>query len=210
MSQIFKFTMLEAVNKLAKLDTDIKNAVDNYGYPEDRMMPASFETLIRIIIGQQISRQVADTIWNRLNEQNLICPNNFTNIEQEKLMQVGLSRRKSEYVIGIAKAIVEGDLNLKLLSQQSGKKTQEQLTSYRGIGAWTADNFRLFALQDFDAWPGGDLALQEAMKILKKLPERPTHSQMNGISEKWFPYRGAGALILWHIYSKTRRNGQPI
>ena len=210
MSQIFKFTMLEAVNKLAKLDADIKKAVDNYGYPEDRMMPASFETLIRIIIGQQISRQVADTIWNRLNEQNLICPNNFTNIEQEKLMQVGLSRRKSEYVIGIAKAIVEGDLNLKLLSQQSGKKTQEQLTSYRGIGAWTADNFRLFALQDFDAWPGGDLALQEAMKILKKLPERPTHSQMNGISEKWLPYRGAGALILWHIYSKTRRNGQPI
>ena len=210
MSKIFKFTMLEAVDKLAELDADVKKAVKNYGYPEDRMMPASFQTLIRIIIGQQISRQVADTLWNRLNEQNLLYPSDFTSIKEERLMQVGLSRRKSEYIIGIAKAIIEGKLDLKLLSQQTGKKIKEQLTSFRGIGAWTADNFRLFAMQDFDAWPGGDLALQEAMKILKKLPKRPSNSQMNEIAEKWFPYRGAGALMLWHLYANTRGNRRPI
>ena len=210
MTQIFKFTMLETVDKLAELDKDVKKAVENYGYPRNRVMPASFETLIRIIIGQQISRQVADTLWNRLSEQNLTDPKYLTNIKEERLMQVGLSRRKSEYIIGIAKAIIEGKLDLELLSQQSGQKIQEQLTSFRGIGTWTADNFRLFALQDFDAWPSGDLALQEAMKILKNLPTRPSNSQMNDISQNWFPYRGAGALMLWHLYAKTRGNRQPI
>ena len=209
-SKIFKFTMLEAIDKLAELDADVKKAVKNYGYPEDRMMPASFETLIRIIIGQQISRQVADTLWNRLNEQNLLYPSDFTSIKEERLMRVGLSRRKSEYIIGIAKAITEGKLDLELLSQETGKKIKEKLTSFRGIGAWTADNFRLFAMQDFDAWPGGDLALQEAMKSLKKLPKRPSNSQMNEIAEKWFPYRGAGALMLWHLYANTRGNRRPI
>ena len=84
------------------------------------------------------------------------------------------------------------------------------LTSYRGVGIWTADNFRLFALQDLDAWPGGDLALQEAMKTLKELPARPTNAEMSYLSQTWSPYRGAGALMLWHLYAKTRRNGQPI
>ena len=210
MSKIFKSNMLATIDKLAKLDADIKRSVQIYGYPEDRLMPASFQTLIRIIIGQQISRQVAETLWNRLNEQNLICPRDFTNITTERLMLVGLSRRKSEYIIGIAKAIAEGKLDLNLLSQKDDKKIQEELTSYRGIGDWTADNFRLFALRDFDAMPSGDLALQEAMKILKNLPARPSNSQMIVISKKWIPYRGAGALMLWHLYAKTRGNAQPI
>ena len=72
------------------------------------------------------------------------------------------------------------------------------------------DNFRLFALQDFDAWPGSYLALQEAMNILKKLTERPSNLEMNRLSEKWFPYRGAGALMLWHMYARIKDNSKPI
>ena len=210
MSKLFKSAMCQAIDRLAELDADIKRTVENLGYPEDRMMSASLETLIRIIIGQQISREVAETIWNRLNEQNLTLVSNLSSLKPERLMQVGLSRRKSEYIIEIAKANFEGKLDFDLLRQQNSKKIREQLTSYRGVGTWTADNFRLFALQDFDAWPGNDLALQEAMKKLKNLPSRPSESQMTAISNKWLPYRGGGALMLWHLHARTKRDNKPI
>ena len=202
--------MLQAIDELGKLDSDIKRAVADYGYPSDRMMPPSFETIARIILGQQISRFAAEALWKRLKEQELTSAQQIHSLDPERLMEVGLSRRKSEYIIGIAQAITDASLDLKWLSQQDGIKIQQHLTSYRGVGIWTADNFRLFALQDFDAWPGGDLALQEAMKTLKKLPSRPTNSEMSYLSQTWSPYRGAGALMLWHLYNKTKRNGQPV
>ena len=210
MSKLFKSAMCQVIDRLAELDADIKRTVENLGYPEDRMMSASLETLIRIIIGQQISREVAETIWNRLNEQNLTLASNLSSLKPDRLMQVGLSRRKSEYIIEIAKANFEGKLDFDLLRQQSSKKIREQLTSYRGVGTWTADNFRLFALQDFNAWPGGDLALQEAMKKLKNLPSRPSDSKMTAISNKWIPYRGGGALMLWHLHASTKRDSKLI
>ena len=210
MSKKFQFNISQTLDKLGKLDEDIKKAIKFYGYPEERKMPASFETLARIIIGQQISRKVAEEIWTRLKKENLTTTNSILSSNPEKLMRIGLSRRKSEYITGIAKAITEKKLNLDELTKKSGKKIKEQLTSFRGVGDWTADNFRLFALQDFDAWPGGDLALQEAMKVLKKLTERPSNMEMNRLSEQWFPYRGAGALMLWHIYAKVKSNGKPI
>ena len=210
MSKKFQLKISQALDKLGKLDKDIKEAIKFYGYPEEREMPASFETLTRIIIGQQISRKVAEAIWTRLKKENLTTTSSILSSHPEKLMRVGLSRRKSEYIIGIAKAITEGKLDLDDLSKKSGKKIKEQLTSFRGVGDWTADNFRLFALQDFDAWPGSDLALQEAMKILKKLTERPSNLEMNRLSEKWFPYRGAGALMLWHMYARIKDNSKPI
>ena len=210
MSKLFKSPMIQAIDKLGKLDSDIKRVVATHGYPDDRMMSPTFETVARIILGQQISRNVAEALWKRLEEQQLTSALQIHSLNPEKLMEVGLSRRKSEYIIGIARAIIDSSLDLNWLSQQDGKKIQQHLTSFRGIGIWTADNFRLFALQDFDAWPGGDLALQEAMKTLKDLPVRPTSSEMGYLSETWSPYRGAGALVLWHIYTKTRRNGQPV
>ncbi len=210
MSKLFKLTMLQAIDELGELDSDIKRAIADYGYPSDKMMPPTFETIARIIIGQQISKHVAEALWKRLEEQKLTNVQHIHSLDPERLMEVGLSRRKSEYIIGIAQAITDARLNLNWLSQQDGEKIQQHLTSYRGVGIWTADNFRLFALQDFDAWPGGDLALQEAMKTLKELPARPTHSEMNYLSQTWSPYRGAGALMLWHLYAKTKRNSQPV
>ena len=176
MSKLFKLTMLQAIDELGKLDSDIKRAIADYGYPSDRTMRPTFETIARIIIGQQISRQVAEALWKRLEEQQLTSAQHIHKLDPDRLMQVGLSRRKSEYIIGIAQAITDASLDLNWLGQQDGKTIQVHLTSYRGVGIWTADNFRLFALQDFDAWPGGDLALQEAMKTLKELPARPTNA----------------------------------
>ena len=115
-------------------------------------------------------------------------------------MQVGLSRRKAEYMIGIAEEITSGRLNIRELASLPGEDVQARLVAIRGIGAWTADNFRLFALADMDAWPVNDVALQEAMRRLKSLERRPTAAEMQDLGEGWRPYRGAGALILWHLY----------
>ena len=119
----------------------------------------------------------------------------------DELMAVGLSRRKAEYLTGIAEEISSGRLNIEDLQEMGGEEVQKRLVAIRGVGAWTADNFRLFALADMDAWPVKDVALQEAMKILKSLQTRPTAEDMEDLGNAWRPFRGAGALVLWHLYA---------
>ena len=189
-----------ALDKLSALDPDIADAVKKFGPPEDRSLPANFDTLARSVIGQQISRAAATAIWHRMQDQNIQKPDIIAAMPVEQVMQAGLSRRKAEYLIGIADEVTSGRLNLDALHQLSGDGVQKRLIEIRGIGAWTADNFRIFALGDMDAWPVNDLALQEGMKRLKNLDARPNSEQMKQLGAKWKPYRGAGALMLWHIY----------
>ena len=189
-----------ALDKLAAIDDDIAAALSHFGPPPDRSLPASFETLARSIIGQQISRAAASAIWTRMRDQNHSSAPDISAKQPDDLIPFGLSRRKAEYLIGIADEIQSGRLDLATLAEMSGGDVQKRLVKIRGIGAWTADNFRLFALGDMDAWPVNDIALQEGMKRLKSLDERPNGKMLEKLGEAWRPYRGAGALMLWHIY----------
>ena len=189
-----------ALDKLAAIDADIAAALSRFGPPPDRSLPASFETLARSIIGQQISRAAASAIWTRMRDQDHSNAPFIASKQPDDLMPFGLSRRKAEYLIGIADEIQSGRLDLAALAKMSGEDVQKRLVEIRGIGAWTADNFRLFALGDMDAWPANDIALQEGMKRLKSLDERPNGKMLEKLGEAWRPYRGAGALMLWHIY----------
>ena len=189
-----------ALDKLAAIDADIAAALSRFGPPPDRSLPASFETLARSIIGQQISRAAASAIWTRMRDQDHSNAPIIASKQPNDLMPFGLSRRKAEYLIGIADEIQSGRLDLASLAEMSGEDVQKRLVEIRGIGAWTADNFRLFALGDMDAWPANDIALQEGMKRLKSLDERPNGKMLEALGEAWRPYRGAGALMLWHIY----------
>ncbi len=189
-----------ALDRLAELDSDIASARDRFGPPVDRSLPASFETLARSVIGQQISRAAASSIWTRMQSLKCCTANVIATMTPDEMMSVGLSRRKAEYIIGIANEIYSGRLDLQALEGLGGDEVQKRLVEIRGIGPWTADNFRLFALGDMDAWPFNDLALQEGMKRLKGLNERPNVKTMRRLGEPWRPYRGAGALMLWHIY----------
>ena len=125
------------------------------------------------------------------------------------LQTKGLSLRKAEYIKDLAIAIEDGSLNLAQLPDLTGDEVQARLTALRGIGAWTADNYRLFALGDMDAWPGNDMALQEGMKRLKTMAYRPDLKEMNKFAAGWSPYRGAGALFLWHLYAAEVRGATP-
>ncbi len=189
-----------ALDQLAAIDADIAAALSRFGPPPDRSLPASFETLARSIIGQQISRAAASAIWTRMRDQDQSSAPIIASKQPDDLMPFGLSRRKAEYLIGIADEIQSGRLDLASLAEMSGEDVQKRLVEIRGIGAWTADNFRLFALGDMDAWPANDIALQEGMKRLKSLDERPNGKMLETLGEAWRPYRGAGALMLWHIY----------
>ena len=189
-----------ALDQLAAIDADVAAALSRFGPPPDRSLPASFETLARSIIGQQISRAAASAIWTRMRDQDHNSVPIIASKQPYDLMPFGLSRRKAEYLIGIADEIQSGRLDLASLAEMSGEDVQKRLVEIRGIGAWTADNFRLFALGDMDAWPANDIALQEGMKRLKSLDERPNGKMLEKLGEAWRPYRGAGALMLWHIY----------
>ena len=189
-----------ALDQLAAIDADIAAALSRFGPPPDRSLPASFETLARSIIGQQISRTAASAIWTRMRDQDHSNAPIIASKQPDDLMPFGLSRRKAEYLIGIADEIQSGRLDLASLAEMSGQNVQKRLVEIRGIGTWTADNFRLFALGDMDAWPADDIALQEGMKRLKSLDERPNGKMQEKLGEAWRPYRGAGALMLWHIY----------
>ena len=189
-----------ALYQLAAIDADIAAALSRFGPPPDRSLPASFETLARSIIGQQISRAAARAIWTRMRDQDQNSAPIIAAKQPDDLMPFGLSRRKAEYLIGIADEIQSGRLDLASLAEMSGEDVQKRLVEIRGIGAWTADNFRLFALGDMDAWPANDIALQEGMKRLKSLDERPNGKMLETLGEAWRPHRGAGAMMLWHIY----------
>ncbi|MEC7485540.1 MAG: DNA-3-methyladenine glycosylase 2 family protein [Pseudomonadota bacterium] len=189
-----------ALDALASRDADIARVITAYGPPPDRSLPASFDTLARAVIGQQVSRAAASSIHKRMLAAGLMSVENVAGLTVEDMMPVGLSRRKAEYLIGIAEEIASGKLDMKALAGLPGEDVQARLVAIRGIGAWTADNFRLFALADMDAWPVNDVALQEAMKRLKSLDQRPTAAEMEDMGEVWRPYRGAGALVLWHLY----------
>ena len=189
-----------ALDQLAAIDADIAAALSRFGPPPDRSLPATYETLARSIIGQQISRAAASAIWTRMRDQGHSKAPVIAVKQPDDLMPFGLSRRKAEYLIGIADEIQSGRLDLTALAEMSGEEVQKRLVEIRGIGAWTADNFRLFALGDMDAWPANDIALQEGMKRLKLLNERPNGKMLEKLGDAWRPYRGAGALMLWHIY----------
>ena len=190
-----------ALAALGRRDADIARILDQYGPPPDRSLPASFDTLARAIVGQQVSRAAATSIWNRMEDAGFTDASFCAQSTPDILMLAGLSRRKAEYLIGIADEIVSGRLDIAALALLPGEEVQKRLVTIRGVGAWTADNFRLFALADMDAWPVKDVALQEAMRLLKSLNTRPDADMMEQLGEDWRPYRGAGALVLWHLYA---------
>lgn len=202
--------LLIALEALDTLDSDLKAARKRFGNPPDRFDPPQFSTLVRIILGQQISRHVAHTLWERMQTKNWTSADRLSRCNYEDLQSIGLSRRKSEYIIDLAKQCHSGEISFAALNQTDSETFRTRLIKVRGIGEWTISNYRLFCLADFDAWPGNDLALMEAVKRLKSLDKRPTHQQMDKLAADWRPYRGAAALMLWHIYACLVRDGRPV
>ena len=194
--------ILNSFKKLSELDDDLKFIINKYDLPISRKQSNTFETLMRIIIGQQISRKAAESIYQKLKEKKITSHKNFLNTDDKYLKNLGLSFRKIIYIKDLAKNINEKKINLNEFKKSSSEVVYNSLIKIKGIGKWTINNYQLFVLEDCDAWPGGDLAVQEAIKSLKNLDVRPDENESNKIAEKWIPFRGSAALLLWHYYSK--------
>ena len=194
--------ILNSFKKLSDLDDDLKYIINKYNLPDSRKESNTFETLMRIIIGQQISRKAAESIYQKLKEKKITTYKNFLNSDDKYLKNLGLSFRKIIYIKDLAKNIYEKKIKLNEFKKSSSEVVYNSLIKIKGIGKWTINNYQLFVLEDCDAWPGGDLAVQEAIKSLKNLDVRPDENESNNIAEKWRPFRGSAALLLWHYYSK--------
>ena len=202
MQNNWSLKILNSFKKLSELDDDLKYIINKYNLPDSRKESNTFETLMRIIIGQQISRKAAESIYQKLKEKKITTYKNFLNTDDKYLKNLGLSFRKIIYIKDLAKNIYEKKIKLNEFKKSSSEVVYNSLIKIKGIGKWTINNYQLFVLEDCDAWPGGDLAVQEAIKSLKNLDVRPDENESNNIAEKWRPFRGSAALLLWHYYSK--------
>ena len=196
--------MLTAFCEIKKIDENFKKIFDEFGLPKNRATEKNFKSLVKIIIGQQISTNVAKKIYEKLAVNNVLSEQVLSKLQIEELKNFGLSTQKSVYIKNLAILSLNKHLDINSLDRLSSEEVTEVLLPIKGIGQWTINNFKIFALQDVNAWPSADLALQEAVKILLNLIKRPNQVEMENLAQNWKPYRGAAALFLWHFYNKSK------
>jgi DNA-3-methyladenine glycosylase II len=162
--------------------------------------PDRFEALARIVTGQQVSTAAARTVWGRVCDafDGPPSPERLTGADaEEKLRGAGLSGRKASYIIGIAQAIVAGELRPHELDEASDEEVIETLVALRGLGRWSAEMFLIFDLGRPDVFSGGDLGLRHGIRIAYGLEAPPTPEEASEIAERWSPNRSLAALYLW-------------
>lgn len=185
---------------------------DTTGLPPLRRRPPGLASLMRIVVGQQVSTASAAAIWTRT--EAAVSPFTADAIlacSDDRLRGAGLSNGKIRTMRAVATAIADGRLDLEALTGQSDASVAAGLTGISGIGPWTSDVYILICLGRADAFAAGDLALQIALQAAAGLGQRPTPQQLETFAERWQPWRGVAARLLWAYYAATRnsRSGQP-
>lgn len=183
------------------------------GAPPLRRRAAGFEGLARIVVGQQLSVASANAIWERTFQAvQPFTAERFNRRRDTTLQAAGLSRPKIRTLRGIAKAITSEEIDLGALARAPEEHVHETLTALPGVGPWTADIFLMFCLGRADAWAAGDLALQVAAQHAIGLDERPSPAELVDVAERWRPWRGVAARMLWAYYRvlQDNKSGAPL
>ena len=190
-----------ALDALAAIEPAFAAALARAGYPEPRVRDRGYATLLRTIVGQQVSVAAAQSIWNKLEAQvgDLTDPANIAAASDEQLRAAGLSRQKASYARSLADEVTSGALDLAHLPEDD-EEAIKQLVRIKGIGRWSAEIYLLFAEGRPDVWPAGDLAVQIEIGRILGHDERPTEKLMRDLAEGWRPHRGAAAILAWHHY----------
>lgn len=190
------------IDRLCALEPALGQAVTRLGYPEPRVRAQGYETLLRTIVGQQVSVAAAASVWNRL--ETLLgegCqPDRLIAQEEDALRACGLSRQKQGYARSLAELVLSGAIDLHHLPEDD-EDAIATLIQIKGIGRWSAEIYLLFAEGRPDIWPAGDLAVRIGVGELLDLGERPDEKQVRSLAEGWRPYRSAAALLAWHHYN---------
>ncbi len=189
------------LDALGKIEPAFARAIAHVGYPEPRIRDRGYVTLLRTIVGQQISFKAADSVWLKLAAavDPVDDPSVMAATSDEALRAAGLSRQKIGYCRSLAGLVADGTLDLHNLPTDDDEAIA-QLTMIKGIGRWSAEIYLLFAEGRPDIWPAGDLAVQEDVGRLLGHDIRPSEKLVRELAESWRPYRGAAAIFAWHHY----------
>jgi len=190
-----------ALDDLAERHERIARALAQVGYPEERRRDHSFETLARIVVGQQVSVAAATSINKKLvsSLDGQLTARAVLDASDELLRSAGLSRQKVNYIQSLATAQATGTLVLEGLPELADDDAVAVITSIKGFGEWSAHMYLMFSLGRPDIWPVGDLAVREGFKRIQGLEERPSAGKLKPMGEEFRPYRSSLAMLCWRF-----------
>ena len=189
---------LVALNKLEPKFRQAINAIDEIPL---RRTSGGFDRLLSTIVSQQLSVAAADAIWKKIELAGLNQINKIKKVSDQDLRQVGLSKQKVRYVRSLANA----QINYDALKAMPTSEVVSELTQVSGVGNWTAEIYAMFSLGRADVFAPGDLALQEATRLLFNLPERPSEKELRVMAKEWSPWQAVAARLLWSYYNDQKK-----
>jgi DNA-3-methyladenine glycosylase II len=195
----------KALDALAQDHREVARAVAQVGYPPSRRREHSFESLARIVMGQQLSVKAATTIAQRVDQAvgGALEPTTLLATAPDQLRAAGLSRQKISYLQSLAEAVISGDLPVETLPELADEEVEAAITAVRGFGRWSAHMYMMFALGRPDIWPSGDLAVRVGFGRIMGWKDRPDEKQVIEKGGAFSPYRSALALLCWQFYSEA-------
>ena len=191
----------DSMAALSEIEPAFAAALVRVGHPAPRIRERGYATLLRTIVGQQVSVKAADAVWRKLEALvgDATDPHSIAAASTEDLRACGFSRQKSSYAKSLADEVTSGRIDLADLPADD-EEAITQLIRVKGIGRWSAEVYLLFAEGRPDIWPAGDLAVQIAVGRILGHEIRPSEKRTRELAEAWRPHRGAAAIFAWHHY----------
>lgn len=194
--------MKNAILHLTKSNSVFSTIIKKYGLPNIPIRPQGFETMVLLILEQQVSIESAKATFLKLKAKaNHVQPEILISLADDTYRSLGVSRQKTKYIKGLSTAIIEKKINFESLSTKSSSEVREELIKIKGIGNWTIDIYLMFCLQDQDLIPLGDIAV---VHTIKELFDRHSKEEMVSLTENWKPFRSYATYLLWHYYLNKR------
>ena len=194
--------MQEAIDYLLEKDTIFKSIIEEYGMPTIPKRPQGFETLVLLILEQQVSIDSAKATFLKIKaSQKAIAPEILLHVSDEEFRNLGVSRQKTSYIKALAIAILNKEIDLESLPAKTAHQVREELIKIKGIGNWTIDIYLMFCLESPDLLPLGDIAVVNTIKELLDIHDKDA---MEIHAKQWSPYRSFATYLLWHHYLKKR------
>ncbi len=189
------------IDAVAGQEPRVADALARCGYPEPRIRPTGYMTMLRTIVGQQVSVASASSTWSKLETElgEGFAPADLLARDFDSLRACGLSRQKQGYARSLCQLVDDGAVDFANLPADDEEAIAE-LTLIKGVGRWSAEIYLLFAEGRPDIWPAGDLAVQAGCGKMLGWEERPTEKETRALAEPWRPHRGAMAIFTWHVY----------
>tara|TARA_R110000868_G_scaffold44179_3_gene147831 strand:+ start:2975 stop:3583 length:609 start_codon:yes stop_codon:yes gene_type:complete len=194
--------MQEAIEYLSGKDPVFRTIIEKYGLPTIPKRPQGFETLVLLILEQQVSIDSAKATFLKLREKiKVFEPGILLDLVDEEFRLLGVSRQKTAYIKALSTTILNEDIDLESLPNKSVQQVREELIKIKGIGNWTIDIYLMFCLQAPDLLPLGDIAVVNTIKELLDIHEKEA---MEAHAENWSPHRSIATFLLWHYYLNKR------